>query len=106
MPDTQTNWDNWVAVLSAMEASLTDADATTDWDDELDAAAPVWVIPDEIGPLPAELRDHAARVLQAQDETIRRLEGHREVTGRHLAALRSIPSGLQGGHSAYLDVTG
>ena len=106
MPEIQANWDNWVAVLSAMEASLTEADTTTNWDDELDAAAGVWVIPDEIGPLPVELRAHAERVLKAQDDTIRRLEGQREVTGRHLAALRSIPSSLQGGPSAYLDVTG
>jgi hypothetical protein len=88
-----------------MEAGLAIANDAATWDGEEVVPAVVWIIPNQIGPLPASLRDQASRLLSAQSDTIRRLEGRRDVTGRHLTALRSIPSTMQGGSSVYLDVT-
>jgi hypothetical protein len=105
LPELRTaNWESWVAALEAMEAGLAIANDAATWDGDEEAPAVVWIIPDQIGPLPASLRGHASRLLSAQGDTIRRLEGRRDVTGRHLTALRSIPSSMQGS-SVYLDVT-
>jgi hypothetical protein len=106
LPELRTaNWKSWVAALEAMEAGLAIANDAATWDGEEAAPALVWITTDQIGPLPPSLRDQASRLLSAQNDTIRRLEDRRDVTGRHLMALRSIPSSMQGGSSVYLDVT-
>lgn len=71
-----------------------------------DAAPHVtWKPPTDLGPMPTELRERAVALLAEQRESLHTLdELHRE-TGRHLAAVRSIPS-TRDDQSVYLDVSG
>ena len=98
--------DNWVDVLAAMEATIASS-LRPDTTLGLERAAHVgWPLPEGIGPLPETLRPRADRLVREQQRTIHDLEDRMRVTGRHLAALESIPSPRSGGPSAYLDVTG
>jgi hypothetical protein len=97
------DWDGWLAVLIAMEQDLAAAVAES-FDDE-SIIAP-WTPPTGLGPLPAGLREHARYVLESQGEVIAHLEARRSEVGRHLGALRSVPTGAQNGNSPFLDVTG
>ncbi len=71
------------------------------------AAHADWSLPNNLGDLPGELRSRAASVLGAQGRAIAALEQRMLLTGRHLAALDSIPTRVDSsGNAAYLDVTG
>lgn len=71
------------------------------------AAGTGWAPPVGLGALPATFRPRADRLVRAQQRAIATLEERMLVTGRHLAALDSIPSPRRsGGPAAYLDVTG
>lgn len=98
------NAADWDAILAAMEADLAEANENLEWRDV--PPPELMATPEATGPLPAELRERAIRIHNAQGQTIRRLTEHRDQVGRHLAALRSIPSALDGAAAAYLDVTG
>ena len=110
MPDddlitgAERNWDNWMAVLAAMESNLVSADRPLD--DSWLAATPVWLAPTDLGPLPDELRDYAAEIVRAQDAAIHRLEKRQRTVARHLEVVRTVPSERATARPPYLDVTG
>ena len=83
------------ANLSALDpASISDA-----------AAHVAWTPPTHLGPLPLHLRERANTLLAEQRESVRNLEELYRETGRHLAAVRSVPQ-MSDRQSVYLDVTG
>ena len=97
------SYDSWEDVMSALEHSNATA---LDPEAAMDAAAHVaWTPPTHLGPLPLHLRDQAERLLADQRESIRNLEEMHRETGRHLAAVRSVPRQAEG-QSVYLDVSG
>jgi hypothetical protein len=95
--------DDWADAIAALEAA---ADSGTAFDATGDAAAdPAWTAPTHLGPLPAELRDRAERLLARQRASLLDLDDLHRETGRHLAAVRAVPSPREG-QSVYLDVSG
>lgn len=62
-------------------------------------------VPSGIGPFPEELSERARALLDAQGAAIKSLEGLKRATGRHLAAMRSIPP-HRDDRSVYLDIAG
>ena len=96
-------YDSWDEVMSALEH---EALLALDPEPSTDAAAHVaWTPPTYLGPLPLHLRDQAERLLADQRQSIRNLEEMHRETGRHLAAVRSVPR-QSDGQSVYLDVSG
>jgi hypothetical protein len=88
----------WPALLDEMEAELAR---------DLDPGQSVtWAPPADAGPIPAHLFDRARLVIDAQQRAIAELTGEQESVARHLAALRTVPSGAASGRSVYLDVVG
>ncbi|MFF1876467.1 hypothetical protein [Leifsonia sp. NPDC058230] len=95
-----------------------DTDVVRDWHDalgrvELDLQRAVaqidpvpWRPPIALGPIPPELVERAARLLEAQLHTIRYLEDVRQTTAKHLAAVRSVPPAEPGAHPVYFDLIG
>jgi hypothetical protein len=90
--------ERWGALLDHLERSLTGADAS-----ESPAA---WRPPAGLGPLPGELRARAEALLTAQAERMAALETEQNSTARHLAALRTVPSGRDDTRPIYLDRNG
>ncbi|MCU1543751.1 MAG: hypothetical protein JWM50_1616 [Microbacteriaceae bacterium] len=89
--------------MAALEAATQSA---TRLDTVRDAAADApWTAPTHLGPIPGELRERADRLLVDQRASIRNLEDLHRETGRHLAAVRAVPS-PRDGQSVYLDVSG
>lgn len=83
-----------------------DTKIALDMHETMDAPAHVaWTPPTHLGPLPLHLRERAEELLAQQRESIRNLEEMHRETGRHLAAVRSVPREADG-QSVYLDVTG
>ncbi|MEO7124194.1 MAG: hypothetical protein ABI400_13975 [Lacisediminihabitans sp.] len=64
-----------------------------------------FIAPVDAGPIPADLVPRAQHILEAQHEAIERVEVVRRTTGRHLAAMRSVPP-HRGDHAVYLDISG
>jgi hypothetical protein len=89
-----------MAALEALSASATDLDSVGDA-----AADAPWTPPTHLGPMPGELRERAERLLAEQQDSMRNLEDLHRETGRHLAAVRAVPS-PRDGQSVYLDVSG
>ena len=88
----------WAAALERMESELHGALAKVD---------PIpWRPPAGLGPIPEELQERAARLLEAQLHTIRYLEDVRQTTARHLAAVSSVPRAEIGPHPVYFDLIG
>ncbi|MET0934336.1 MAG: hypothetical protein ABWX56_11515 [Mycetocola sp.] len=88
----------WSAILDGMEADLTS---------EMGPSGPgTWSAPTEAGPLPGHLADRASRILAAQRLMIATLTDDHRAVGRHLAALRTVPTAMPAGQSIYLDVVG
>ncbi|MCW4385739.1 hypothetical protein OH146_08115 [Salinibacterium sp. SYSU T00001] len=97
---TASTYTAWVDALDALEREL-------DWAEDLARArSDSWMPPVGLGVLPAELVERATRILTAQRDLMRQLEDERREAGRHLAALRSVPSTLSAEASVYLDVAG
>jgi hypothetical protein len=93
------NFTAWASALSALEREL-------EWARDLGReTGSSWSAPAELGTIPPELLDRARAILAAQQETSARLYAHHGATGRHLAALRTVPPG-RNERSAYLDVAG
>lgn len=89
---------SWADALDRMESELHGALAAVD---------PVpWRPPIGLGPIPAELQERAARILEAQMHTMRYLEDVRQTTARHLAAVRAVPRSEVGPHPVYFDLIG
>ena len=89
-----------------MSALEDDARVAARVDETTDAAAQAaWTPPSHLGAMPERLRERAEQLLAAQDESIRALEEMHREAGRHLAAVRTVPS-ESADRSVYLDVTG
>jgi hypothetical protein len=65
-----------------------------------------WTPPADVGPVPPELLERAARVLDAQQETRAILTRSRDDAAAHRDALDSVPDSGHSGHALYLDVRG
>src|SRR6185312_7808142 len=61
--------------------------------------------PSGTGPFPEELTARAQALMKAQSAAIERLEGLKRTTGRHLAAMRSVPP-HRDDRSVYIDIAG
>lgn len=81
------------------------SDGLSDGQPAVPAPTP-WSPPAALGPLPAALRGEAERVIRAQAAAVEYLEGRRDQTGRHLAAVMVVPAGHRGRASVYLDTLG
>jgi hypothetical protein len=89
---------DWHEALGRVEVDLQRAVAQID---------PVpWRPPIALGPIPPELVERAARLLEAQLHTIRYLEDVRQTTAKHLAAVRSVPPAGASAHPVYFDLIG
>lgn len=101
-PAHRARHDGWIDVLATMEHDLTASGGPL-----AHAAHADWTLPRDLGDLPGELRSRAERLLGTQQHAIAALEQRMLLTGRHLAALDSIPARVaSSGSAAYLDVTG
>jgi hypothetical protein len=94
--------DDWVAAIAALEAATGVTVSEAIGDATADAA---WTAPTHLGPLPDQLRERAERLLARQRASLRDLDDLHRETGRHLAAVRAVPSPREG-QSVYLDVSG
>jgi hypothetical protein len=65
-----------------------------------------WTPPENLGPIPPELEERARALLDAQREALDAMNAQREEIGRHLSAVKSVPSAHDSARSIYLDVTG
>jgi len=96
-------YDSWADVMAALE---NDTASALEVDEATDAPAhAAWTPPTHLGPLPLHLRERADHLLAVQRESIRNLEELYRETGRHLAAVKSVPRQADG-QSVYLDVSG
>jgi hypothetical protein len=100
-PSHRARHDGWADVLATMKHDL-DASGRA----FTHASHADWALPQDLGDLPSELRSRAANLLGSQQRAIDALEHRMLLTGRHLAALDSIPRVASTGTAAYLDVTG
>jgi hypothetical protein len=93
LPETSSE-GSWPDTLDQLERALRDPDASG------------WTPPENLGPIPPELEDRARALLQAQRDAIEAMSEQREQIGRHLSAVKSVPSAHDSARSVYLDVTG
>ena len=92
----------WSDVLTTMERDLDASGGMLDH-----ATHAMWTLPLDLGDLPGELRSRAEMLLGSHQRAIEALEQRMQLTGRHLAALKSIPARVApSGTAAYLDITG
>jgi len=66
----------------------------------------IWVAPARIGAIPAELAERARDLVHNQHKLISELETARNLTAKHLAAVRAVPPKRDARESVYLDVAG
>jgi hypothetical protein len=92
--DAETAWEN---LLLQFEAELTDPFASVHGSS--------WSVPTGVGPLPPEFEGRARKILLQQLDLVEELRQAQLETGRHLAALQSIPQDA-GRLPVYLDITG
>ncbi|MDP5226348.1 MULTISPECIES: hypothetical protein [Arthrobacter] len=91
-------WDN---VLDRLEADL---DAAEDClSHQSPPALGPWTPGDGLGPLPGRLAERARSLAERQEHLRRLLEEAKAATGRHLAAVRSVPSEHRQDTALYLD---
>ncbi len=89
---------SWEDALARFEADLQAAIAHTD---------PMpWRPPIALGPIPDDLLERAAHILEAQLYTTRYLEDVRQTTARHLAAVRAVDPTNATPHPVYFDLMG
>jgi hypothetical protein len=86
--------ETWAEVLDHLERELRHPDASG------------WTPPENLGPIPPELEGRARALLDAQRDAVEAMSEQREQIGRHLSAVRSVPSAHDSARSVYLDVTG
>lgn len=110
-PELEDEYEDLAAEAASSPAVEAWADALARMEQELHGALakvdPVpWRPPIGLGPIPAELQERAARLLEAQLHTIRYLEDVRQTTAKHLAAVKSVPRAEAGPHPVYFDLIG
>ena len=66
----------------------------------------IWTPPRGLGAIPAELAERVRDLLHNQHKLIGELETARNVTAKHLAAVRAVPPKRDARASVYLDVAG
>jgi hypothetical protein len=96
--------DEWEDVLDRLEADLDAVERRL-----RDPHAPVvepWPLPTDLGPLPERLVRRALALSERQETLAGLLEQRRTTTGRHLAAVRSVPGPRLRTPAVYLDVEG
>ncbi|WP_022883836.1 hypothetical protein [Glaciibacter superstes] len=106
MPSLAGDREGWLRILTDLEAELSIRTPDAAGSNVADQNTTVWVAPRRLGPIPQDLEERARLLLAAQSERRERLEEAQRVTGRHLTALRSVPSGSSPDRSVYLDVLG
>lgn len=106
-PEQRRDSSTWVGILEAMEDELERGIALVRRGQHEEALAPAaaFAPPVDAGPIPAELVERAQHILEAQHVAIERVDVARRTTGRHLAAMRSVPP-HRGERSVYLDISG
>jgi hypothetical protein len=106
-PEQRRDSSTWVGILEAMEDELERSIALVRRGQHEEAFAPAaaFAPPVDAGPIPAELVERAQHILEAQQVAIERVDVARRTTGRHLAAMRSVPP-HRGERSVYLDISG
>jgi hypothetical protein len=92
------NLARWLAVLDELETELAAVH-----DGGRTAAA--WTAPKDLGPIPAELVDRAARLAAAQQEAIAALQAAVQANRRQSAFLDAVPKATGPAAAAYLDVS-
>jgi hypothetical protein len=70
------------------------------------SARPLWQPPRDLGPLPADLAERAAAVVEVQRGALARLEAARAAVLRHLGVVRTVEASHQPERPVYLDATG
>lgn len=114
LPEQRRDSSTWLEAIEQMEDDLSYVmdDATvkrhlagTATPDDVAALERPLRLPSGTGPFPAELSERAQALLDAQSSAIERLEKLMRTTGRHLAAMRSIPP-HRDDRSVYLDIAG
>ena len=70
------------------------------------AAVGEWSVPTGLGMIPEELTVRAQNLLHNQHKLIGELENARNLTLKHLTAVRSVPPERDARASVYLDVAG
>lgn len=95
----------WIAELAAMDNAVIEINRALDDAEDKRPDPAAWTPGAELGPIPEDLADYAFRVNRAQAQALDRLARARLEAGRHLAVLRTLPSGDRAGHRT-LDITG
>ncbi|TDK25790.1 hypothetical protein E2F48_11210 [Arthrobacter crusticola] len=94
----------WTAALAQLEDVVFEAQRAAS-DPQLPAPAiAAWEPPQGLGPMPADLREHARRVNEAQLAALSALGQARATVARHLGAVESASADLA--RTGSLDVTG
>ena len=94
----------WDSFLTRLEREL--AEMVLESTEDTDPVGQVWTPPSGLGPLPAQLEIRARALLSATSNVRATLALRHFDIGRHLAAVRSVPSAASGRPPVYLDVAG
>ncbi|WP_146069393.1 hypothetical protein [Cryobacterium sp. Y11] len=70
------------------------------------SANDTWQVPRGLGNIPAEFAERVRDLVHNQHKLIGELETARNVTAKHLAAVRAVPPKRDARASVYLDVAG
>jgi hypothetical protein len=100
-----TTTDSWTDVMAALEGYADEALVADDTAAEPELPG-TWEPPMHLGMLPLSLLERATALLQTQREALGHVDVFRREAGRHLAAVRSVPSNRSAASAVYLDVTG
>ena len=96
----------WLQVLDELEVSLDNAARAGAVDGDSIGTGVQWSVPENLGDLPAELKQRARDVLTNQLNLICELRDARRAIGLQLAAVRLVPTVRASGTSVFLDVMG
>lgn len=99
------NTSRWEAVLDRLEEGVETAVRTME-DPHGVPRIELWSPPDDLGPVPDDLRERVLRLTEAQALLLEKMARRRDETGKQLEALRRVPGVSQPGRSLYLDVSG
>ena len=95
--------EGWEAVLDRLEADLAVVEAQASG--AVGSVEP-WAVPVGLGPIPEHLQERAVAIEERQRLVAPRLEAAKASAGRHLAAVRAIPTSSAPGRPLYLDAQG